>query len=219
MAVAALSILAFLSVLIVVYIMEIVIFLGGARWYYGMGPALHREEWQSSVTCQQAAHAISKGLPQCQLPTQVWPDRIGFRRPWWHFGAYPRALLRVQDGPRGAILVCEIRPFISMAVMAVVVLLVLAVPAFRSILVYIFLAFIEIYILACYVGCWRYERRILTQLGGLREKLRDIGVQICDKCNYDLHGRSLNLPCPECGHIVEPLLARPAAIPNHVSSN
>lgn len=215
MAAVALTILAFLSVVMVAYILEIVLFLAGSRWYYGIGPALHREEWQSSVTSQQAADAISRGLHPCELRSYLWTDRVGFRRPWWHFGAYPRAVLKVQEGPRGAILVCEIRPFISMAVLAIVIFLLLLVPAFRNIVVYGFLAFTEIYIMACYLGCWRRERRILVRLGGLRASLRDIGVQICDKCSYDLHGRDRHQPCPECGHVAESLMAPPVATSMH----
>lgn len=184
-------------------LLECVLYFGGFKWYYRLGPCFHREEWQTSASISEAYEAIARHLPRRALRCYQWHDGFGFRRKWWHAGAYPRSVLRVLEGANGAILCCEVRPFISSALLALSLIGLLVFPVSHQFGYFVFVAFMELMTIAIYVGPWKWELRLLTRLGHLRNKLQEIGVRVCDHCSYDLHGRDALQPCPECGRVAE----------------
>jgi hypothetical protein len=203
----------------VIYILECAFYFFGFDWYFRLGPALHREEWQTAVPVAEAIAAIRRSLHCSTLRTFSWWEDFGFRRAWWQLSAYPRALLRVRESERGAILICEIRPFICMGLMAILSFGLLAIPVFRRTAIFAALVVTAVGIFAVYFSLWRREVRILLQLGGLRGALADIGVQVCDRCGYDLHGRDPYSTCPECGHVGQHRAAKPIPAIGQPSNN
>lgn len=87
---------------ITAWIVETVLFMVMNHGYYRLGPTLHREEWQTSVSETQALHALKQAFYEKKLVVSLVGDCILFRRRWWDFGAWPRGTLSVISGSRGA---------------------------------------------------------------------------------------------------------------------
>jgi hypothetical protein len=187
-------------VILFIFVLESALFLIGVRWYYRLGPPLHREEWQTSVSADAARSAIRASLGVAPFASYDWGDAFGFRRPCWKLGAWPRVTLGVQDRPGGAILTYEVRPFITMALMALVMCLPIVLGDMWRVLMSLA---VILGVVMIYIAYWRRELGIFDRLGLLRCHLHSIGVLVCDRCGYDLHGRDIGSQCPECGHISE----------------
>lgn len=164
-------------------------------WYYRLGPPLLREEWQTSVSAAEAANAIRQALGMTGLPARFTKEVVVARRPGWSLSVCPRACLRIVNTPDRAVLVYEVRPFISLALLAIV-----SVPWIILGSASWFLIAAVLGIIVSYPILWRYELRKFARLEPLRRRLADIGVRICDRCGYDLYEQDRTRPCPECGH-------------------
>ena len=187
----ALLIMAFLSTLV---LLECVLYFRRTPWYFRLGPTLHREQWQTSVSASEAHEAIARALPQSDLSTRDSGTFAAFRRPWWVLSAYPRATLRAEPGADHAVLIYEVKPFLTMAPFAVYMLMV-ALGGFLPHIGFASFAFIVV----VYVALWRHELKKLNRLHSLRVALRPIGVRICENCGYDLFVHVGATRCPECG--------------------
>lgn len=188
------GLVSLLGVMVIIVTVECAFYLLKSPFYYRLGPNLFREQWQTSAEVGAVWAALRAALPGCTFSTRDGGSILCFRRPWWAFSAYPRATLRVADGPDAATIVYEVKPFIGMAPFAIVLML----TALAGLAAFITLATV-IFIVLIYVLLWRYELRKLARLACLRKNLRGIGVLVCTQCGYDLFRREEDQPCPECG--------------------
>lgn len=190
--------LILLAIGTVLFVIETLLYFGFHRVYFQFAAPLHVEEWQSRATPDVAADAIRSGLAEAQLTARMRGDVLCIRRPWWAFSAWPRAVLRIEAGDAGAVLRYEMRPFLSLVLFGVACVLLAVTGPVR-----LFWIATLAYIIVTYVACWGWELRVFGRLARLRKTLRDIGVQICNRCGYDLHLHDAMRPCPECGARVD----------------
>jgi hypothetical protein len=173
---------------------ETLAYLFCARWYFRLGPALHREEWQTRATPSEVRGVVGRALRHSRLVARRRGDVFCFRRPIWAMSAWPRVALRMTDGAEGVILVYEVRPFITMALVAII-----GVGWLLARTDQIYWAISTAFIIVTYGAFWRHELNVLARLRALRACTREIGLRICTRCGYDLYGRPADQPCPECG--------------------
>ena len=126
-------------------------------------------------------------------------DCILLRPRWFDLSAWPRICLRVSESPHGAALIYEVRPFIGMALIIIILLM-----AFASGFMRLFNVGMIVLIMLIYLVMWWFEMRRFARLAPLRERLQHLGLSICSKCGYDRFGLSTVATCPECGHMPEP---------------
>lgn len=180
------------------FLIETAAYVLKAGWYYRFGPTLRRERWQTRATTSEARGAIRQALRGCGLAARMHRAGFAFRRPMWTLSAWPRVFLRIEEGSAGAILVYEVRPFVSMALMAV-----LGVGWILANVDALHWSVSVVAVAATYAGLWRHDLRALGRLRGMRAKLRDIGLRICTHCGYDRYGQAADRPCSECGAVEE----------------
>ncbi len=187
----AISVMFVLGSLVLI---ECIFYFRKSRWYFRLGPTLHREQWQTRATVAEAREAIARSLPSCGLPFRDHGDFAAIRRPWWVLSAYPRAVLRAEPGAEHAVLIYEVKPFLTMAPNAAY-MLIMALGGIYPNIGFAMFAFVII----VYFGLWRQELRYLNRLPQLRIALRPIGVRVCEGCGYDLFAHETTARCPECG--------------------
>ncbi len=189
-----LGVLAATAVVFLFFLVECALFFSVNEWYWPLGPALHHEEWQTDVPVEKASQTIREALSLNPLVARDRGKGFCFRRKWWHTGAWPRAWLRVIDGPVGAVLIYEVRPFASPVPLAACMFAWFFMGLTRTVALLMI-----VFTVVVYVYYWKRELRIFDRLSPLRRRLRSIGVFVCENCGYDLHGRTDAEPCPECG--------------------
>lgn len=168
--------------------------------YYRHGPLLRREEWQTAAKPAKARGALLKAVEEGPIKGRERGDTFCLRLDEWRWGLVPRLALKIDAIPQGAIFVCEVRPFLGGALFGLALVSFLAEDG-HFVLAPSILAAI---IFAC-IASWRAELRRLGRLGPVSARLRQIGLQICGNCGYDLYGLDLTRPCPECGHTADRL--------------
>ncbi len=167
-------------------------------WYFRFGPALHHEEWQTSAPPAQARAALELACRHSNLSVRAAGDTLCMRFAFHRFSAWPRVILRIEERDGLAVLVYEVRPFLSMVLFGAGMLwLSLGGIGIRAI--FWLSQLCVLYVIVVYVGCWYYELRKLRRLEPIREKLSAIGVQVCSDCGYDRHRLAAHQLCPECG--------------------
>lgn len=175
-------------------IVETALYLTFNSYYYKLGPALRREEWQSRVTPDAARAAMEHALIEGPLVGRARSDVLCIRRRVWDWGLQPRLLLRYVEAGPGTSFVCETRPFIGIVFLGLAIFFFLAAHVHLIVAISI----LPLLILLCR-ATWMRDARYMSRLSPLRTALRGIGIQICEYCGYDLHGHDLSRPCPECG--------------------
>lgn len=178
----------------VLVLLEAIPYFAWSRWYYLMGPVLHRERWQTRVSRDEALAALDAALPHAGLPGRRRGDAFCLRRAWTRWSAWPRFVLRVEEHEHGAVIVYEVSPFLSMS-LALFAGALMFVGGFHP----LWSLGLTLFIVAVYVGCWKWEIRLAGRLKGLRQGLAAIGLNVCDDCGYDLFAHTAGERCPECG--------------------
>jgi hypothetical protein len=173
---------------------ELVVYVRMTRWYFHWGPIAIGQRWQTRVGVQEAVAAVEKALEHSWLVWKKYDRSFAVRRPVWEPSTYPRICLRVEEDRNGAVVVYEVRPFVTMAPLVLMALL----PPTTW---YIAFAnwFVPAYVVVGYTYFYLRESRRLRELDRVREALGEIGVRICPSCGYDLFGQVDGGVCPECG--------------------
>ena len=76
----AVALLALLGVGALALLLETVLYLGWSRWYYRLGPALHREEWQTAATPDAVRSALEQAVTASELSARFRGDCVCARR-------------------------------------------------------------------------------------------------------------------------------------------
>ncbi len=175
---------------------ETVLYLRFSRRYYSFGPVVRREAWQSPCGLEETASALERATSQGRVRGRRFGSRILLRYQEWWSGVLPRLALDLQEDELGVRMECTTRPFLGTVWLGVALLLLLADGGYwlLSVLLVVGMVFLH-------RAQWRRDGVRLARLLPLRAALRTIGVLICARCGYDLHGRNERSPCPECGYL------------------
>ena len=190
----------FLLVLsLILFVVECILYTAKTRWYFLLGPAIHRQAWQTSGSIEQVSWIIDDERPRLKLKSKR-SDRRGkllyvFRFRMWDASIYSRIVLRLEPAAHGAVISYEVRPFITPAMVGLSVLLMSPGGAFSLFILGYFMLIVLMYA----VGTW-WDLRKLKSLAPLRMRLKPLGLSICERCRYDRFGLADQAPCPECGH-------------------
>lgn len=185
----------------------ILLYRAFSQLYYCSGPVYRREEWQTSVSVEEAIAFLAIALEEGGLASVACGNVVLARPQEWEWGISPRLALRIEEGQHGAIVVCESRLVLASLFVALGVLALLASDGN-----YVLAAAGLVCVPALALWLWKHEANRLTRLAPIRRRLAEIGLQICEHCGYDLHGLDASRGvCPECGRPREPGTALPTA--------
>ncbi|MCI0365488.1 MAG: hypothetical protein L0Y44_09360 [Phycisphaerales bacterium] len=184
------------------FVAETFLYFGFVKWYYGAGPALNSQCWQTRASRQEVVEAIDsarkrRGKERLKLASKRRAgDVFLLRFRWWDLSIWSRVMVRVVEGPgsHGAVIGYEVRPFVSPAMVALSVLLFFESSRLQLLTVGYFLVVVLMYA----IGLW-WELRKLRGLEPLRRELAGLGLAVCAKCGYDRFGLQPEAVCPECG--------------------
>ena len=168
-------------------------------WYYGVGPALLCERWQTSGTVEQVREAIRAALNTgAIIGRESAPKRFCVRKYTIERSPMFRILLDVEESTLGAAVRFEVRPVWSMYLMYFPAMWALLVGRPWPEMLGASFGGILLVVVVLWSGRWRDIQRI-GRLPALREALAPLGLRICERCGYDLFGLAPNAACPECG--------------------
>jgi hypothetical protein len=191
--------LAALILVMIVFGIETAWYYAFAAWYYRSGPAIVRERWQTMGTVDQVRDAIRPQLTTEGLVGRESDEGFCIRQKTVSANAWPRILLRIENTERGAALRYEVRPYYTMALLALPVVW-LAMSAFNLAELGTYLT---VGIILCLAGIYKWilpwDIRRINRLPSIRRALAPFGLRVCEKCGYDLFGHDEPLRCPECG--------------------
>ena len=117
----------FLLVLsLILFVVECILYTAKTRWYFLLGPAIHRQTWQTSGSIEQVSWIIDDERPRLKLKSKR-SDRRGkllyvFRFRMWDASIYSRIVLRLEPAAHGAVISYEVRPFITPAMVGTTLL-------------------------------------------------------------------------------------------------
>ncbi len=187
--------LSSVSVLLLL-VLECVLYLLKFAPYYRWGPSLIRERWQTTVSVEEIRRALDVARQYEKLSSRLVGNMLMLRPRWWVFSSYPRFTLMIEEDPTGSVLHYEVRPFLSGMLVILVGTLSVPLRYYPELILGIVIISIGIYAFVA------YELRKWRRFGKLRRHLRSVGLLICDRCGYDLHGHEPGGICPECGTVI-----------------
>lgn len=178
------------------YLIEIGLYCCFSARYYGSGPALVREQWQTNASAEQVRQVIRGLLNQDGLVGRERRGLFCLRLKAQSFNTWPRVALRIEDSPHGSTLSYEVRPYYSMAVVTLALVWMLADGVGLG--VYVVLG-LMVLTGAGYSWLLPYDIRRINRLPTIRRALAPLGLQLCNQCGYDMFMKDAKRPCPECG--------------------
>lgn len=193
-----------LVLVLLLSLIECVLFFVFHAGYFRRGPTMVREEWQTNRPAAEVSRVIWKHLDADRLVGRERQGGFAIRQyALTTINTYPRVWLSVRDGPHGAILTFEIRPFLSMLVLPIPLLAAAALRLGVPLSTWSFVAFTLIYVILGYKWLLPYDVKRIGRLRSIRRALASMGLRICEKCGYDLFGTPDARNCPECGYGIE----------------